>query len=139
MDFYGKKELPFTALKWRLEFDWLCLWTDKRGKMPSQNPPKKGATKWRAKWDGYFYEFEKWVHAKREHSTYWAKQWNGARLRLRTDMTQAERAKFEMQSAWNARNTRVVDVRPVTDRDGAAREVLKYITKVADFGDFLTR
>ena len=137
MDFYGVQTLPFTALKWRLEFDWLCLWTDKWGKMPSKNPPKKGATKWRQKWEGYYYEFENWVRAKREHSTYWAKEWrpDARQLRVRTDLSPAERAQFERQSAWNARNTRVVDIRPVTDREGAAREVLKYITKGADFGD----
>ena len=36
---------------------------------------------------------------------------------------------------WNRDNRRVVDIKPVTDRDGAAREVLKYITKVAMFAD----
>jgi hypothetical protein len=39
------------------------------------------------------------------------------------------------RTAWNSENRRVIDIRPVTDRDGAAREVLKYITKVADFSD----
>ena len=40
-----------------------------------------------------------------------------------------------MRMAWNAENRRVVDVRGVDDRDKAAKEVLKYITKCADFCD----
>lgn len=136
IDFYGARVLPFTALKWRLEFDWLCLWSDKWGKMPPLEPPKKHTARWRARWDGYYYEFERWVRAKREHSTWWAKTYTpGEKTRLRSDLSAEERALYERQSAWNARNTRVIDVRPVLDRDGAAREVLKYITKVADFGD----
>lgn len=36
---------------------------------------------------------------------------------------------------WNRENRRVIDIRPVRDRDRAAFEVLKYITKVSDFSD----
>lgn len=42
---------------------------------------------------------------------------------------------IDLRTKWNAENRRVIDVRPVIDRDGAAREVLKYLTKVADFAD----
>jgi hypothetical protein len=42
---------------------------------------------------------------------------------------------MDMRTKWNAQNRRVIDLRPVLDRDGAAREVLKYITKAADFCD----
>lgn len=49
------------------------------------------------------------------------------------------RANHEAQAAamtaWNRINRRVVDIRPVRDRRGAAFEVFKYITKVCDFVD----
>jgi len=40
-----------------------------------------------------------------------------------------------LAKAWNRVNRRVVDVRPVRDRKGAAFEVFKYITKVSNFVD----
>src|SRR5580658_4886741 len=41
----------------------------------------------------------------------------------------------ELRTVWNRERRRVIDLRPVTDRGGAAFEVLKYLTKVADFSD----
>jgi hypothetical protein len=133
----GQMVLPFTELKWRLEFDWLTLWCEQWGKRPANDPPKrkKALVKWRRNWDQYRQQFAWWVKAKREHSTRWAKTWTGTGYVLRTDLTPAERELYEAQSAWNAENTRVLDIRPVRDREKAAFEVLKYITKVADFSD----
>lgn len=140
VDVCGKMVLPFTALKWKLEFEWLCLWEPKEwGRMPSIDPPKtmtaKRIAKWASAWERYRQQYDAWVLSKRDNSTKWAKVWDGARFKLRTDLSPAEQRAYAKQSAWNAKHTRVIDVRPVLDRDGAAREVLKYITKVADFGD----
>lgn len=111
----------FTAIKLRLEFDWLRLWTAERGKRA-----KAGADPMRIAGDDF--EFTEWVRAGRLNRL---KEWRGSGYSP-IDLPQEERAR---RTAWNQVNRRVVDVRPVTDRDGAAREVLKYITKVADFGD----
>lgn len=138
VDFEGEQTLAFTALKWRLEFDWLCLWSQAWGKMPALEPPAKRIEKWRMQWEGYNYEFSKWVLAKRAHSTKWAKVWNARirRYQVRTDLDPLQQREFQKCEAWNRANTRVIDLKPVTDRDGACREVLKYICKVADFGDY---
>ena len=134
VDFFGKKVLPFIALKWRWEYDWLCLWNGKWGKMPSRKQPKIGVQKWKDSWDGYWFKFGEWVRAKRAHSTLWAKQWDGTHYVLRQDLTECEIERYRMLEAWNSRNTIVIDIRPVTDREKVVKEVLKYITKVADFG-----
>lgn len=120
----------FTAIKWRLEFDWLRLWNSTWGKRPRKDCNSQARA-------GDEYDFEQWVRAKRKHSTRWAKCWN-ARIRkyvLRDDLSPREMERYLAMSAWNAQNTRVIDIKPVTDRDGAAAEVLKYITKVAMFSD----
>jgi hypothetical protein len=127
--------LPFIVLKWRLEFDWLILWNSKWGKMPaSRKQPKISVEKWKQSWLDYEFAFGEWVRAKREHSTLWAKRWNGKNYVLRDDLNERELEHYHMLESWNARNTIVIDIRPVTDREKVAKEVLKYITKVADFG-----
>src|SRR5262249_25851284 len=45
------------------------------------------------------------------------------------------KAEMKVRKQWNSENRRVIDIKPVRDREGAAHEVLKYITKVADFSD----
>jgi hypothetical protein len=42
---------------------------------------------------------------------------------------------LKARTEWNARYRRVFDIRPVDNREGAAKEVLKYITKVNDLAD----
>lgn len=138
VDFYGARELPFTAMKWRWEFDWLCQWSQDWGKMPPIEAPKKSAKsirKWCAKWEAYNAVFSRWVHEKREHSNKWAYEWIDKRRVLRADLTTADRYRMAVNTKWSAKHTRVIDVRPVLDREGASREVLKYITKSADFCD----
>ncbi len=139
VDLYGKQVYAFTALKWRMEFDWLNLTGGTWGRRPKNNPPQKShkaKAKWNAAWGHYWENFSAWVAAKREHSTAWAKYKYGGKFYLRKDLKPDERAAYALQEAWNAQNTRVFDVRPVDDREGAAKEVLKYITKVADFCDY---
>ncbi len=122
VDLAGRRVYKFTAMKQRIEFDWLRLWTVKWEK--SAGP---GASAMRRAGDDYL--FEQWVAEGRANKI---KEWRGGAWRVLEGLTPADIA---VRREWNAENRRVIDVRPVTDRDGAAREVLKYITKVADFGD----
>jgi hypothetical protein len=111
----------------RLEFDWLRLWTTKRGKAARFVGPDLEMNRMRRAGDDY--DFETWVS---EGRTARLKEWSAGTYRQIEGLSAAE---MRRRSEWNRENRRVVDIRPVTDRDGAAREVLKYITKVADFGD----
>lgn len=118
----GQRTYMFTALKLRLEFDWMRLWSSARGKAA-----KKGADKMRLAGDDF--EFSEWVREGRENVV---REWRMGGYQRIEGLSASE---MQRRSEWNIKNRRVIDVRPVTDRDGAAREVLKYITKVADFGD----
>ncbi len=118
----GERVYAFTALKLRLEFDWLRLTQKGWGTFA-----RKDASKERR--EGDTYQFEEWVRLGRANKI---KEWHQGAWRVMPGLTAAEVAR---RNAWNAANRRVLDVRPVSDRDGAAREVLKYITKVTDFGD----
>lgn len=140
VEFYGQKVFAFTALKWRMEFDWLQLTGGKEewGFRPKNDPPKKSykaIAKWGWGWEIYWANFSRWVHEKRDHSTIRFKVKRGRKWVLRSDLSPAQLAEYRELEAWNAKNTRVFHIEPVDDRDGAAREVLKYITKVADFSD----
>jgi hypothetical protein len=118
----GKRVQAFTAMKMRLEFDWLRIMSMDRGK-----PSKVGTVYECSSRD--VRSFEAWVRDTRENVI---REWTPSGYRVMSDLGAEEIAK---RSEWNAQHRRVIDIRPVTDRDGAAREVLKYITKVADFGD----
>lgn len=118
----GERVYAFTAIKLRIEFDWMRLWTAEHGKAA-----KRGADNMRR--EGDTFDFEEWVRAGREMRL---KEWRGTGYAPIAGLSASE---VKRRTEWNARNRRVVDLRPVTDRDGAAREVLKYLTKVADFGD----
>jgi len=118
----GQRVYTFTAMKLRLEFDWLRLWSGKRW---GQKPRKDGTPQAIA---GDIYEFEEWVRLTRQMKT---REWHNSAWR---DL-QISAAEMKVRKQWNAENRRVIDIKPVRDREGAAREVLKYITKVADFSD----
>jgi hypothetical protein len=119
-DRYG---YAFLAIKLRMEFDWLRLWTNRFGKaLPKNADPMEI--------DGDRYEFERWVRAGRSHVV---KEWDFRLKKLIPLALSPE--EFTARTSWNKANRRLVDVRPVRDREGAAREVLKYITKAADFSD----
>lgn len=118
----GKRVFAFTAIKLKLEFDWMRLWTSIWGKMV-----RSDASAMRR--EGDTYNFEQWVIKGREMRL---REWlQGAWKPIQTLAPDD----LALRSAWNAENRRVLDVRPVMDREGAAREVLKYITKIADFCD----
>jgi hypothetical protein len=118
----GERVYAFTAIKLKLEFDWLRLWGQAWGKAAG-----KGASKMRR--EGDTYSFENWVRDGRANRV---KEWRDGAYRPIEGLPLPELA---ARTKWNAENRRVIDVRPVVDREGAAREVLKYITKVADFCD----
>ena len=124
IDLAGQRVFAFTAIKLKLEFDWMRIWTKGWGKK------SKDADQMHLAGDTYI--FEEWVKEGREMRV---REWQGGRgggYAPIAGLTSEEQA---ARTAWNAKNRRVLDVRPVLDRDGAAREVLKYITKVADFSD----
>lgn len=115
----GRKVRYFTLLKRRLEFAWLQEWNRswRERRRPRIEDLERVGTLFDLWWD----ECER--HKVRE---YVAGEWRDLSL------TTPERAR---RVAWNRENRRVVDVKPVHDRDGAAFEVLKYITKVSAFCD----
>lgn len=117
----GQTVYMFTAIKLRLEFDWLRLTGGQRGKKPRKGSAMAAA--------GDDYDFETWVKETREHKV---REWRPGGWQPLAGLSARE---IERRTKWNADNRRVIDLRPVKDRDGAAREVLKYITKVADFCD----
>lgn len=120
----GRNISLFTANKMMLEFDWLRLWTNAYGKRARSNANERHH-------HGERYNFEAWVQAASEHRV---KVWSYKDQDYVVDPTLSAR-EIARRTAWNKVNRRVIDIRPVTDRDGAAREVLKYITKAADFWD----
>lgn len=117
----GQKVYAFTALKLRMEFEWLRLWGGAWGRAPRRNANYEAR-------QGQQWTFERWVQIGRQMAL---KEWRDGAMR-EIPLSPGERAS---RTQWNAENRRVVDIRPVRDREGAAREVLKYITKVADFVD----
>jgi hypothetical protein len=118
----GQRIFSFTAIKLKLEFDWMRLWGKNWGKMAAPDAEfmrKAGDT----------YIFEEWVKQGREMRL---REFREGEYRPIRGLSPDEIA---TRTAWNTRNRRVIDVRPVLNRKGAAREVLKYITKVAQFSD----
>jgi plasmid rolling circle replication initiator protein Rep len=128
--FAGQSMYAFTLRKLSLEYDWLRLWSKDWGKKlrVDANSQRKA---------GEQYKFQQWVEETRKHDTKEFKFFDVAarKYKLRSDLTQLERMRYEAKKAWNKKNRRVIDLKPVSDRDGAAFEVLKYITKVASFSD----
>jgi len=118
----GERVYSFTALKLRYEFDWLRLSTKAWGKLPRSDASAM-------RWEGDTYQFEEWVRAGRANRL---KEWRDGSYKAILGLSSAALAQ---RTAWNKANRRVVDLRPVVNREGAAREVLKYITKAADFCD----
>ncbi|HVW78778.1 MAG TPA: protein rep [Alloacidobacterium sp.] len=121
----GQRVYTFTAVKLRLEFDWLRLWSGKRwGQKPRSDAPQQAIA-------GDVYDFEEWVRLTRKMKT---RQWSEAQKRY-VDIDTISPQELAVRKQWNTENRRVCDIKPVYDREGAAFEVLKYITKSADFAD----
>jgi hypothetical protein len=118
----GRRVFAFTALKLRLEFDWMRLWSRTWGRLPRADAKARALNR-------DTFKFESWVREGRVMSL---KVWRPGGWQPIAGLSREE---MERRTAWNAANRRVLDLRPVMDREGAAREVLKYITKSADFCD----
>ena len=120
----GQSVFAFTRLKLQMEFDWLRLWTAKWSK-----PCRVDAGQMRHAGD--IYEFENWVRDGRANAL---KEFDH-RTRRYEPIAGLPGPEIERRTAWNAENRRVVHIKPVDDREKAAFEVLKYITKGAAFSD----
>jgi hypothetical protein len=118
----GQRVCLFTAIKLRLEFDWMRLWAQGWGKKA-----RRGASAMSQAGDQF--DFSIWVARGRENRL---GEWRDGGYKPIRGLSDPE---LEARTRWNAENRRVIDLRPVLDREGAAREVLKYITKCADFCD----
>ncbi len=122
VDVAGRRMLAFTFIKRSLEYDWARLWLDHLLKVPRKNAKRNTIDRER-------FEFEAWLNGTYENSL---RERNGRgemrTLALGFDEEQRRRS-------WNLRNRRVIDIKPVNDRERAVKEVLKYITKSSDFCD----
>jgi hypothetical protein len=115
----GKKKCRFTAMKRRLEYDWLRLWRSDMGKKPRENASADTVL-------SETYKFEEWLEISERMRI---KDFRGRPLE---GLTEQERT---ARTEWNRKYRRVVHIAPVDDREKAALEVLKYITKVSAFCD----
>ena len=122
LDFFGRETFAFLAIKLRMEFDWLRLWQTDCGTSPARNAAHMDI-------EGDRWDFERWV--KRGWEMALKERRNGQIVPIE-GLTEQE---ILRRTVWNTRYRRVIDIRGVDDRERAAREVLKYITKSADFSD----
>jgi hypothetical protein len=131
LNLFGEFGYAFNALKLRMEFDWLRLWSTRWGKEPRSNASATDI-------EGDRYLFENWVRkgrtqpVKTRYFDWTEKKWKSRPIEGLSDQ------EFARRTRWNQYNRIVLDVRRVNDREGAAKEVLKYITKAAHFCDVPT-
>ena len=139
MDFFGERVWVFSALKMRMEFEWLQLTCGgKWGSRPPSDPPAKSwkaKAKWKAAWEVYWQKFEEWVRGTRAHSTYHLTDRRGRYRVPKPGLSEKQFAEYQRRTRWNQIHRRSFRIDRVNNRDGAAAEVLKYITKVASFSD----
>jgi hypothetical protein len=128
--FAGVEMYAFTLQKLRLEYDWLRLWSREWGKKIRVDASSQRKA-------GEAFTFRAWIESTRAHDNKIFKTFDvdSRRYVKRTDLSSAQLAEFARREEWNRKHRRVIDIKPVIDRDGAAFEVLKYITKVAAFCD----
>lgn len=122
VDVASQRIYRFTAIKRRMEFDWLRLWRAGWGKRCRCDASAQRRA-------GDEYAFEEWMRQCHAHRLKDKKHgvWGP-----REDLTPQQ---LQLCFEWNQENRIVVDIKPVIDREGAALEVLKYITKSAAFSD----
>jgi hypothetical protein len=115
--FAGEVTFAFNVLKWRMEFDWLRLWSDAWGREPGLNASKERIEADHA-------NFEEWARQCRENTT---KTFDYVRrVDVPLELPAEEMAR---RTEWNRNNRRVMQITPVDDRKGALKEAVKYITK----------
>ena len=133
VEFAGRKMRAFDLLKLAIEFDWTRMWVAGHKHRPASafdfgKAPRKNAAQMTK--EGERATFEWWVkdsfaNATMEYS-FRQKKWVPMSLPA---------AEMQAREQWNKLNRRVVWIKAVTDRDKAVKEILKYITKSADFSD----
>ena len=147
MNIHDTRSYAFNVIKYRMEFDWLRLWSRSWGKkLPDFKVKNNHRTtnvqalmmllkmereEWEEKARQDRDEFAHWVSLREANRV----QEYSYTLKKHVPISGLSDAEIAKRTAWNQRNSRVIDVRPVNDRDKAAKEVLKYITKAADFCD----
>ena len=124
LDLGGGLDFAFMALKLRMEFDWLRLWTTKWGKEPRANATRMAI-------DGDRMLFGEWCRLGRAHALKVRVFSRAERRMVSVPIEGLSQAELVRRTSWNKCNRRLVDIRRVHDRNGAACEVLKYITKAA--------
>lgn len=118
----GRRMTAFTRVKMELEFDWTRLWVKGWGKASRANASIQSLQDDRG-------DFEMWVRGCAENRT---REFRNGSWR---DVTWLPAAEMVRRRAWNRANRRIFDIRTVSDRVKAVKEVLKYITKSSDFID----
>ena len=124
VEFAGRNMRAFDFVKLALEYDWTRLWVQTLGKTPRKNAKQMAL-------NGERFNFEQWVIEGRLNSLLEYSQKARGYVPI-SGLSEVERAR---RTAWNIANRRIIWIKPVTDREKAAKEVLKYITKCADFCD----
>jgi len=120
--FAGRNMPAFTLMKLALEYDWTRIWVKELPKLPRKNAAPNVL-------DGERYEFESWVLAGFENAL---KERRGGEMQ---DIQGLSELEIQRRTQWNKKFRRVMWIKSVDDRERAAKEVLKYITKSADFCD----
>src|SRR5277367_987036 len=96
----GQRTYTFTAIKMRLEFDWLRLWSGKKwGRKPRTDASANAIA-------GDAYEFEEWVRLTRQMKTreYGPGGWR--------DIAGLSASEMKTRKEWNTDNRRVIDLKP---------------------------
>lgn len=121
-EFAGRNVRAFDYIKWSLEYDWSRLWCKELPKRPRKNASQRTFETERLNFE--FWVGECWRHALREK-----------RAGKSVPITGLSAAELARRTAWNKAHRRNLWIKPVDDRNRAAKEVLKYITKCVDFCD----
>jgi Replication protein/Transposase zinc-binding domain len=128
IDFAGRQMRAFDYIKHVIEFDWTRLWSkkvkDRFGSLPRKNACRGAIT-------GERFAFECWLRERFENRT---RRFDANRREWKP-MPRLSASELRRREEWNRENRRVVWIKPVDDRNRAAKEVLKYITKCSDFAD----
>jgi hypothetical protein len=122
IEFAGRNMPAFTFVKLALEFDWSRIWCKSLPRRLRKNAKKNAL-------DGERFDFESWTRSCFANAlkVYRFGKWMPI-IGLPED-------EIQRRTEWNKANRRVLWIKPVDDREKAAKEVLKYITKCADFCD----
>ncbi len=129
INFAGRQMRAFDYLKHVIEFDWTRLWVKQRKTWIFGKQPRKNAR--RELIEGERFAFEEWVRQRYENRT----RFFNRNVRKWLPVPGLSPSEMQRREQWNRANRRVIWIKPVTDRDRAAKEVLKYITKCSDFVD----